>query len=64
MNGIFLKKFLKGKYIKNGEKPTHSSIGNKNLKINGGSYKIDYNDFTTKTNFIKKYYLDIFKKKK
>tara|TARA_X000000368_G_C23058036_1_gene725062 strand:- start:4475 stop:7273 length:2799 start_codon:yes stop_codon:yes gene_type:complete len=63
MNGIFLKKFLKGKYIKNGEKPTHSSIGNKNLKINGGSYKIDYNDFTTKTNFIKKYYLDIFKKK-
>jgi hypothetical protein len=63
MNGKILNTFLKGKYIKNGEKPTHSSIGNKNLKIKGGSYKIDYNDSTTKANFIKKYYFDIFKKK-
>ena len=63
MNGKFLKAFLKCNYIKNGEKPTHASIGNKKLNIKGGSYKIDYKDLTIKTNFIKKYYIDIFKKK-
>jgi P4 family phage/plasmid primase-like protien len=62
MNGKILKKFLNGKYVKKGNKPTHSRIGNKKLNITGGSYTIDYNDSTIKNNFIKKYNLEVFKK--
>ena len=61
-NGIF-NKFLNQNFIKKGQKPTHTRIGNKALNINGGAYNIDYDNDRTFKMFLKKYSTHVFKNK-
>merc|ERR1712166_1287975 len=61
-NGIF-NKFLNQNFIKKGQKPTHTRIGNKALNINGGAYNIDYDNDRTFKMFLKKYNTHVFKNK-
>ena len=63
MNYKNFKKFLNINFIKKGENPTHTRIGNKALNINGGAYNIDYSNEKTFKMFIKKYNTYVFKHK-
>jgi P4 family phage/plasmid primase-like protien len=63
MNHEIFNKFLNQNFIKKGQKPTHTRIGNKTLNINGGAYDIDYNNERTFKMFLKKYYTYVFKNK-
>ena len=47
----------------NGNKPTHTRIGNAKLNIFGGSYTIDLTNNSFKNKFYKLYEKKVFKKK-
>tara|TARA_B100000795_G_scaffold116016_1_gene86138 strand:+ start:748 stop:3495 length:2748 start_codon:yes stop_codon:yes gene_type:complete len=56
-------KILNINFIKKGEKPTHTRIGNKTLNIKGGAYNIDYSEKKIFKLLLKSYNTYVFKKK-
>jgi len=56
-------KILNKNFIKKGEKPTHTRIGNKVLNIKGGAYNIDYTEKKVFNIFLKNYAIHVFKNK-
>ena len=63
MNHGNFHKFINLYFIKKGEKPTHTRIGNKELDVKGGAYNIDYSNENIFKMFIKQYNTRVFKNK-
>ena len=63
MNNGTLDDILGKLFIKQGEKSTHTRIGNSQLNIRGGAYNIDYSKTAVTNIFFKRYFKKVFKRK-